>query len=216
MKNKNPNHTIPSSESNHYAWLLAWSKIEEAVQEIDYTPLARAWVLCQRIVDAQASMYCDKFSERVATAMAWEDLEMAFRGLGQPGVTGGVFQLWSRVPDEYDAYFQMMITDAFAEALEATRPEVLRYEVSCRKAAIATLDSGFGMGEAEGIDSDQWEDTEPPHGNWSPHFKPVVAKHSTSSINKGMPGRLSLVIGGKAEQLNNPVDHLSSPPKTLR
>jgi len=202
--NKNSDKAQIPTETNHYAWIQAWSKIEEAVQEINTIPLSRAWVLCQRIIDAQASLYSEHVGERVAIAMAWEDLEMGFRGIGQPGISGAVFHLWSRVPDNCDAYFHSMLTEGFYDAVVATDPTVLRYASKYHKIDIATLTSGFGKGEVDATDIDRWDETDPPTGCWNPHLTEDPGTLASAKTKKGEPTRLALLVGGKSGPVVQP------------
>lgn len=157
--------TIPTpTDSNCYRWQHAWKAIDDAVHLIDQPFLDRAWVVAQRIIEAQASTYRPEVSEAVALAMAWEDFEIACRGSGQPGVGGAIFHLWSRVPANHDKTFQKALTEGFKRAVSASDPTILRYPASARNAAVATLQKGFGKAETTSLDDGRWQGS-PSHFN---------------------------------------------------
>lgn len=201
-------HTAPTAE-NHYAWAIAWESIDAAVDVIDRPPLDRAWAFAQKVIEAQSEMYQPHVGRTVAIAMAWEDLEIAFRGFGQPGIGGAVFHLWSRIPDEFDDFFHQMVHTGFTASVAATDPNVLRYDLALRRTPIATLSNGFGKGEAETHDSDYWENMRFPAHSWETRSQdqdpddtiPVVGRPARIHTNRTIG--LTVVDGGKLEL--NPV-----------
>lgn len=140
--------TPTATDDNRYVWEHAHKEIDSYIKQTKSLELEKAWVLAQRIIAAQASMYRPDVSTTVATSMAWEDFEMACRGVGQPGVGGAIFHLWSRTARRDDKRFQAVLAEAFRAAVGATDPAVLRYGIGLRNTPIATLDKGFGKREA--------------------------------------------------------------------
>ena len=139
------------TDTNRYAWELAQKAVDAYVTEFGTKPVADAWLLAQRIIAAQASTYHPEHSMTVSMSMAWEDFEMACRGIGQPGIGGAIFHLWSRTSRTEDKRFQTVLTEAFKAAVVATDSKVLRYAMGHRNTPIATLDKGFGKREVSPI-----------------------------------------------------------------
>ena len=196
IKSANP------TDDNHYAWAAAWESIDAAIDVIDTPSLCRAWAFSQKLIEVQSLMYQPHVSRKVALAMAWEDLELAFRGMGQPGIGGAVFHLWSRIPDEFDDFFHQMVDTGFKASVDATDAAVLRYDLTLRKTPIATLDSGFGRGEAEAKDTGFWENLVVPTHSWETHAQlketdePVAGRPVLIHANRGH--KLTVIDGGKA------------------
>jgi hypothetical protein len=158
-------NTIPTpTDSNCYRWQHAWKAIDDAVRLIDQPYLDRAWVVAQRIIEAQASTYRPEVTEAAALAMAWEDFEIACRGSGQPGVGGAIFHLWSRIPANHDKAFQKALTEGFKQAVATSDPSILRYPATARTSPIATLQKGFGRAETASLDDSRWQGS-PTHFN---------------------------------------------------
>ena len=158
-------NTIPTpTDSNCYRWQHAWKAIDDSVRSIDQPFLDRAWVVAQRIIEAQASTYRPEATEGAAMAMAWEDFELACRGSGQPGVGGAIFHLWSRIPANHDKAFQKALTEGFKQAVASSDPSILRYPATARSVPIATLAKGFGRAEAPSLDDSRWQGS-PTHFN---------------------------------------------------
>ena len=139
------------TDTNRYAWELAKKAIDSYVEEFGTKPVADAWLLAQRIIAAQASTYHPEHSMAVSMSMAWEDFEMACRGIGQPGIGGAIFHLWSRTSRTEDKRLQAALTEAFKAAVVATDTKALRYAMGHRNTPIATLDKGFGKREVAPI-----------------------------------------------------------------
>ena len=145
------NSTDKPTDTNRYAWELAQKAIDAYIQESGTKPMVDAWLLAQRMIAAQASIYRPEHSMAVSMSMAWEDFEMACRGIGQPGIGGGIFHLWSRTSRTEDKRLQTVLTEAFKAAVVATDTKVLRYAMGHRNTPIATLDKGFGKREVSPI-----------------------------------------------------------------
>ena len=145
------NSTDKPTDTNRYAWELAQKEIDAYIQESGTKPMVDAWLIAQRMIAAQASIYRPEHSMAVSMSMAWEDFEMACRGIGQPGIGGGIFHLWSRTSRTEDKRLQTVLTEAFKAAVVATDTKVLRYAMGHRNTPIATLDKGFGKREVSPI-----------------------------------------------------------------
>ena len=145
------NSTDKPTDTNRYAWELAQKEIDAYIQESGTKPMVDAWLIAQRMIAAQASIYRPEHSMAVSMSMAWEDFEMACRGIGQPGIGGGIFHLWSRTSWTEDKRLQTVLTEAFKAAVVATDTKVLRYAMGHRNTPIATLDKGFGKREVSPI-----------------------------------------------------------------
>ena len=65
-------------------------------------------------------------SEEQRFAWAWEDVDMAFRGLSENLLTGALLQLWTHTPKRESARFHSAICEALEAANEATSPNVRR------------------------------------------------------------------------------------------
>ena len=136
------NSTDKPTDTNRYAWELAQKEIDAYIQESGTKPMVDAWLIAQRMIE---------HSMAVSMSMAWEDFEMACRGIGQPGIGGGIFHLWSRTSRTEDKRLQTVLTEAFKAAVVATDTKVLRYAMGHRNTPIATLDKGFGKREVSPI-----------------------------------------------------------------
>jgi hypothetical protein len=136
------------SKSPIYAWREAHKAIDEKVRSEGSASLIAAWQVAQAIIEAQARASYPEESLPTALARAWEDFEMACRGVGQPGVSGAIFMLWSRTLRRQDGAFQTTLTRAFAAAVLATERAGLRYPMRLRSIRVATLRKGFGLAEA--------------------------------------------------------------------
>lgn len=198
---------IPTpTDSNCYRWQHAWKAIDDAVREIDQPFLDRAWVVAQRIIEAQASTYRPEATETVALAMAWEDFEIACRGAGQPGVGGAIFHLWSRVPSNHDKAFHKALTEGFKRAVASSDPTILRYPSTSRSAAVATLQKGFGKAETTSLDDGRWQGS-PSHfnskfsgGGAAPELPPEPELDTV-----GRPVfQFSIIDGGKKDSATTP------------
>ena len=143
----NKNTTQTPTDGNRYVWEHAFKEIDNYLSQTKSRELEKAWTMAQRIIGAQASMYRGDVSAEVAQAYAWEDFEMACRGVGQPGIGGAIFHLWSRTSRRDDKTLQNVLTEGFRSAVAATDPAVLRYGLGVRNTPIATLDKGFGKRE---------------------------------------------------------------------
>jgi hypothetical protein len=143
----NDKTTGTPSVINRYMWEHAHKEIDRHIKSVNAPELTKAWILAQKIIASQASLYAPEVSEEVAMSMAWEDFEMACRGVGQPGIGGAIFHLWSRTTRRDDKKFQSVLTAAFAAAGAATDPRAFRYAAHHRDTPIATLDKGFGKRE---------------------------------------------------------------------
>lgn len=137
-----------------YAWRVAQQIVEKRVQKIALAQVTSAWLVAQAIIDAHGRITYAEESPDVARAMAWEDFEMACRGVGQPGISGAIFHLWSRVPRKKDRSFRAALIRAFDAALRATPREALRYPARLRAIRIASLNRGFGHQEARPVGAD--------------------------------------------------------------
>lgn len=132
-------------------WELAHDVIDQYIKGVNSPDLTKAWILAKKIIAAQASLYVPQVSEEIAMSMAWEDFEMACRGVGQPGIGGAIFHLWSRTSRQADKTFQRVLTTAFAAAADATQPSAFCYAAHYRSTPIATLEKGFGKREVKPI-----------------------------------------------------------------
>jgi hypothetical protein len=144
-------HTDDQTNKPVYAWRVAQQVLEKHVQKIALKRVTSAWLVAQAIIDAHGRITYAEEAPDVARAMAWEDFEMACRGVGQPGISGAIFHIWSRMPRNKDRSFRAALTRAFDTALRATPREALRYPARLRAIHIATLNNGFGHAEASPV-----------------------------------------------------------------
>lgn len=132
-----------------YAWERAHKVINDYVDKLQLQPFYIAWMKAQLIIEAQFRFYSHVGNEHEdAISMAWEDFEMACRGRGEPGITGAIFHMLSRLPSKNDKEFKRVLESAFAEAHVATAPAALRYRDKDYKAKVHTLADGFDDPEA--------------------------------------------------------------------
>lgn len=130
-----------------YRWRRARNVIKVNIERSGTPEMLWAWRLAAKFVEEQATVYFSALPRELAMAAAWEDFEMACRGVGQPGVAGGIFMLWSRTPLSHELWLHQTLSRAFADAVLATSAEALRYPLVLRRIPIATLDDGFGLPE---------------------------------------------------------------------
>lgn len=142
-----------AKKSDIYAWEIAREKIHKFIDDLNNVHLYTAWIKAQLIIEAQARYHSHVgHSVDDAVAMAWEDFDVAARGMGEPGIAGAVFILWSRLPKKHDAQMKRVMTEAFAAAQEATEPSRLRYTYNVRFARVLTLEDNFDLVEAFPVD----------------------------------------------------------------
>ncbi len=192
------------TDTNRYAWELAKKEIDSYVEEFGTKPVADAWLLAQRIIAAQASTYHPEHSMAVSMSMAWEDFEMACRGIGQPGIGGAIFHLWSRTSRTEDKRLQAALTEAFKAAVVATDTKVLRYAMGHRNTPIATLDKGFGKREVSPISEKPSAKAGALSHDWFNSTTPVSTPAPTE-VKDDVVGRPSfkftVINGGKIDDL---------------
>lgn len=139
----------PKINKKHYDYEVAFDMIDDYIVQSDNGGLIAAWVKAQLVIQAQARFYMLKeYEEEVATALAWEDFDIACRARGEPCITGAVFQLWSRLEKKKDKEFKALLQRAFAQAQYQTDSRLLRYPERARVARIQTLEDGFDEAEA--------------------------------------------------------------------
>ncbi len=127
----------------NYAWKPANTHIRRWIAEQRDPDLTRGWRLVRATIEAQTTLYARSRRE-VALARAWEDFDIACRGMGEPGITGAVFQLWFETPRELETQLEGVLAEAFGRALQATPPRALRYDPGAYKVPIATFQNrGF-------------------------------------------------------------------------
>lgn len=87
-----------------------------------------------------------EYSEQECMSFAWEDAEVAFRGYGEPAITGHIIGLWNTVPvKEYNA-FERITLKAFKQAEMNTEGTVQRrYMVQWRSGPIRRPEQGFTL-----------------------------------------------------------------------
>jgi hypothetical protein len=139
----------PKINKKHYDYQVAFDIIDEYITKSEEAGLIVAWVKAQLVIRAQARFYeLAEYDEDVATALAWEDFDLACRARGEPCITGAVFQLWSRLPKKKDKEFKEVLNRALAQAQYQTDPRLFRYPERARLARIQTLEDGFDEAEA--------------------------------------------------------------------
>jgi len=132
-----------------YAWERVQAELNKFVDSLDIQGLYVAWMKAQLIIEAQARFYSHVGNGvEDSVSMAWEDFEMACRGRGEPGITGAIFHMWSRLPNKNDKAFKTALERAFLEAYYATAPAARRYRDKDYKAKVHTLADGFDDPEA--------------------------------------------------------------------
>lgn len=76
----------------------------------------------------------------------WEDVQIAFKGHGEPIWTGAVLQLWSTIPPGTDEQYLSVIQSAFQEAETHTGKGVSRrYAPAVRKKPYRTPEQGLDL-----------------------------------------------------------------------
>ena len=134
-----------------YAWQVAQPRIEQLINKFDDDMglLSDAWLRTQAVIAGFGLYYeANGYEKELATAMAWEYFDIAARGRAEPGITGAVFNLWARMPDEHDQEFRKGLEDALNAAQAATEPSKLRYSKAEARSRVRTLDDGFDEPEA--------------------------------------------------------------------
>ena len=77
---------------------------------------------------------------------AWEDVQVAFYGYGEPSMTGCVLQLWAHVPKNERNRFERVISSAFRKAEAATGTTVSRRYLSrWRRKPVRRPEQGFDL-----------------------------------------------------------------------
>lgn len=174
----NDKPTGTKSVTTRYMWEPAHKEIDQYIKSVNAPELTKAWTLALRIIEAQASLYVTDVSEELAMSMAWEDFEMACRGVGQPGIGGAIFHLWSRTSRREDKKFQSVLNAAFEAARGATDPRAFRYSAHHRSTPVATLEKGFGKREVQ------------PSALSAPH---VEADFDSDFLNGAPPGKKGVI-----------------------
>lgn len=83
-------------------------------------------------------------SAEEAMAFAWEDAEVAFKGYGEPGITGCVIAMWSTLPTKEYNNFERVIHQAFSKASKATGNDVQRrFLAQWRMGPVRRPEQGF-------------------------------------------------------------------------
>ena len=132
-----------------YAWERAKEVLDGFIVGLNNIAMDVAWVKAQLIIEAQAQFHVRiGNSEEDAIAMAWEDFDIACRGRGEPGVTGAIFQLWSRLPKRFDSKFKKALEAAFQASRAETHPHARRYAPRDCDARIQSVEDGFDDPEA--------------------------------------------------------------------
>jgi hypothetical protein len=139
--------------TTRYDFEIAREKIDNYIMASKDGGLIVAWLKAQLIIEAQARFYgLQEYDEDTALALAWEDFDIACRARGEPGVTGAVFMLWSRLPKSKDKEFREVLQGAFVQAQYQTDSRLFRYPERARLARVQTLEDGFDDGEATPMD----------------------------------------------------------------
>lgn len=82
----------------------------------------------------------------VNLAHAWEDVQVAFSGYGEPSLTGCIIQLWAHTPKRERNRFEGVVHKAFRAAEEATPDSVhRRYMSRWRYKPVRRPEQGFNL-----------------------------------------------------------------------
>lgn len=138
-----------NSKQPRYAWEKAQEIIHKYIEGLQLVEMQICWIKAQLIIEAQARYYSHVGNDvEDSVSMAWEDFEVACRGAGEPGITGAIFMLWSRLPKKEDKYFKFNLENATLTARGATDPNALRYMPKVYQAKVQTPENGFDLPEA--------------------------------------------------------------------
>jgi hypothetical protein len=132
-----------------YDWQRVQESVDKFVADIDSQSVFFAWMKAQLIIEAQSRFYSHVGnSVEDAVSMAWEDFEMACKGRGEPGITGAILHMWSRIPAKNDRAFKRCLEVGFAAARFGVNVNALRYRDKDYMAKVHTLNDGFDDPEA--------------------------------------------------------------------
>lgn len=88
----------------------------------------------------------DSRPDDTTISYAWEDAEIAFKGHGEPSLTGCVVQLWAHVPKGKRNDYERMLVAAFDRAEELTPEGATRRYISLyRRKPIRRPEQGFNL-----------------------------------------------------------------------
>jgi hypothetical protein len=87
-----------------------------------------------------------KRPEELNLSYAWEDVQVAFFGYGEPSLTGCILQLWAHTPKKERNRFERAVHDAFQAAEKATGDNVSRRYLSrWRRKPVRRPEQGFNL-----------------------------------------------------------------------
>lgn len=132
----------------HYQYEVAEKVLDDYTRSSSFRRFQRTY---QRLKFALYGLvYIDLGGEQLpleeALALAWQDVDIAFRGYGDHILTGYVLQLWHVLPKGEEARFKHVIEEAFSVAALLTDSSVpRRYLQKHREAPVRTLATGFNL-----------------------------------------------------------------------
>jgi hypothetical protein len=138
MKKKMYQYKLFEAGLDAFAESVGRPATTRALQKLKFMVMATAWVDFQ-------SWHPDVNKEQ-AFAWAWEDMNIAFCGYGDSGLTGAIVNFWTSVPEEHWARGKKALNKAGIEANEATpRTVTRRYLLLYRVQTVRTPDMGYDL-----------------------------------------------------------------------
>lgn len=139
----------------HYAYEHAEEKLDHFATRIRSKTFHRAYQKFKVLIRVFA--YCDFSYPNLPTeeqlSWAWEDVELAFKGLGDSILHGCIVQMWSTLKPSEKEFFLSSVRMGFSAAETATPEDVhRRYLQRYRKLAIRDPELGYNY-QIEPIES---------------------------------------------------------------
>lgn len=129
-----------------YAYEEAEKKLDAFAKRIKSRPFHRAYRKFKVLVKVFA--YCDFSAPNLPTeehlSWAWEDVELAFKGLGDSTLHGCIVQMWSCLSPQEKKFFLSTVKIGFSEAEAATGEDVARrYLFRYRRKPVRNPELGY-------------------------------------------------------------------------
>ncbi len=146
-----------------YAYEEAEKKLDAFAKRIKSRPFHRAYRKFKVLVKVFA--YCDFSAPNLPTeehlSWAWEDVELAFKGLGDSTLHGCIVQMWSCLSPQEKKFFLSTVKIGFSEAEAATGEDVARrYLFRYRRKPVRNPELGYNYQMTpplQGVQLKNWE-----------------------------------------------------------
>lgn len=156
--------------AERYAYEAIENKLDAFARRIKSRPFQRAYRKFKVLVKVVA--YCDFSSPNLPTeeqlSWAWEDVELAFKGLGDSTLHGCIVQMWSCLSSQEKKFFLSTIKIGLGEAEQATGEDVARrYILRYRRKPVRNPELGYNYQmtpPVQGVQPKEWavgEGTDP-------------------------------------------------------